>query len=273
MSHVVIIGSGDCPPAAVKESLADALSEGDEVSIAWPRSMNGGIGSILEYLVDNQYETNLLYSEGQNVHPDLRQIDTVNVVKVRDTTESLIKAIDIEVLVMWDDNESDTIEQVFDSGKEVRVRELSNGLSPLVVEYHPVVDTTNEEEEEEEVEDATRFTRDQLEDMAVPAVKRYGERLGLTSKTKAGIIDELFGSEDSIEDEPATDMVLRDEDTSPNREYKPTHTSSPTWDSELTNLIGDFFNHYKPGFESDMAHLALGQARLWMLRSLSRVEF
>jgi len=265
MSHVVIIGSGDCPPAAVKESLADALSEGDEVSIAWPRTMNSGIDAILEYLVDNQYETNLLYSEGQNVHPDLRQIDTVNVVKVRDTASSLIKAIDTEVLVMWDDDESDTIEQVFDSGKEVRVRELSNGLAPMVVEYQPVVDAPETPEEQEEEEDNSRFTREQLEAMAVPAVKRYGERMGLTAKTKSGIIDELFG-----DDEPASEA---DDETVPINKYEPTHTSSPTWDSDLVNLIGDFFNHYTPGFESDMAHLALGQARLWMLRALSRVEF
>lgn len=269
MSHVVIIGSGDCPPAAVKESLADALSPGDEVSIAWPRSMNEGIDAVLEYLVDNQYDTNLLYSEGQNVHPDLRQIDTVNVVKVRDTASSLIKAIDTEVLVMWNDNESDMIEQVFDSGKEVRVRELTNGLAPMVVEYQPIVDAPETPEEQEEEEDDSRFTREQLEDMAVPAVKRYGERLGLTAKTKSGIIEELFGADESDEEsatEPSTESSIL-------MEYKPTHTSSPTWDTELTNLISDFLNHYKPGFESDMAHLSLGQARLWMLRALSRVEF
>ncbi|NDB66117.1 MAG: hypothetical protein EB168_10720 [Euryarchaeota archaeon] len=41
---------------------------------------------------------------------------------------------------------------------------------------------------------------------------------------------------------------------------------------EMITLIGNFYEHYKPGFETDMAHHALGQARLWMLQALTRTE-
>lgn len=265
MSNFVIVGSGDCPPDAVKESLIDALSDGDTVSIAWPKKMNDGIEAILGYLLDNSIDTTLLYSEGQNVHPSFRASDTCDVVKVKDTTAALIKAIDEEVLIMWDDNEFDLVEQVFDSVDGVRVRELSNGLSPVVVEYQPDAEPAPVEEDDDEDgdEDDRRFTRQQLEDMAVAAVKRYGEKMGCEAKTKSGIIEELFGAEESSteEEQAAEEPPTRSE-----------HRSNPSFDQEIITLIGNFYEHYTPGFESDMASLALGQARLWMLRALTRIE-
>ena len=266
MSHVVIIGTGDCPADAVKESLADALSSGDEVSVAWPKSMNGAMDAVLEYLVDNEYSTNLLYSEGQNVHPDLRQIDTVSVVKVRDTESSLVKSIDNEVLILWNDADEELLGTIFDSNENVRVRELSNGLAPIVVEYHP--DTPEPaaltEEEHTEEDDNSRFTREQLEGMAVPAVKRYGEKLGLTSKTKSGIIEELFGAEEAPAETPST--LPKDDPTPP--------PPAPN-DSDFVRLYHDFTEYADncKDFESSMAKASLEQARLWMLRALSRIQF
>lgn len=270
MSNIVIVGSGDCPPDAVKESLIDALSDGDTVTIAWPKAMNGGIETILGYLLDNGVSTTLLYSEGQNVHPSFRASDTCDVVKVKDTTSALIKAVDGEVLIMWDDNEFDLVERVFDSGEDVRVRELSNGLSPIVVEYQPDAEPAPVEEvEEDDDEDDSRFTREQLEDMAVPAVKRYGEKLGCSAKTKSGIIEELFGAEspadDPVVETPSVEKMVEEA-------HKVAAESELAFAQEMITLIGNFYEHYTPGFETDMAHLALGQARLWMLRSLTRME-
>jgi len=83
------------------------------------------------------------------------------------------------------------------------VMELSNGLTPIDIQDEestpdPTPDPTPEPVAEDE-EDDTRFTREELEVMAAPAVKRYGKRIECEATTKSGIIAELFDKgEDSF---------------------------------------------------------------------------
>ncbi|NDB65542.1 MAG: hypothetical protein EB168_07740 [Euryarchaeota archaeon] len=49
-----------------------------------------------------------------------------------------------------------------------------------------------------------------------------------------------------------------------------TYSTSPSFEEEFKALLDNFTDHGpRAGFEYDMAHLALGQARLWMLKALS----
>jgi hypothetical protein len=96
--------------------------------------------------------------------------------------------------------------------------------------------------------------------MTAFAVKQYGSRRGCKGTTKAAIIEELF---DDAPPALAAEIAVPE---TPKSEIKNDHE---LFEFEMVTLIGNFYSHYKPGFDADMAHLALKQARLWMLKTLA----
>ena len=262
MGHYVIIGSGDCPPEAVSESMRDTLSETDSVAIRWSSPMSEGLDSAFGFLLDHKIPTVIYYEDGQKVHQAFRESESCEVIKVRNALSTLIQSVEKKVLVMWNDDEYDLIEQVFDEVPHVEMFELSNGLSPIVlsdeVAPQPVV-----EEVEEEKEDDSRFTREQLESMAVPAVKRYGEKLGCESKTKSGIIAELFPGEDTA---PEPEQAEPEQYPAPNSASEPEYVNELR---EITNALNDFYSQSPKGFSAEIAYAKIKEARAWVLRALS----
>lgn len=261
MGHYVIIGSGDCPPEAVSESMRDTLSESDSVAIRWSSPMSDGLDSAFGFLLDHKIPTVIYYEDGQQVHPAFRESESCEVVKVRNALSTLIQSVEKKVLVMWNDDEYNIIEQVFDEVPGVEMLELSNGLSPIVISDEvvpqPVVETVVEEEEEE---DDSRFTKEQLESMAVPAVKRYGEKMGCESKTKSGIISELFPDVDNVH-QPEPEHF-----PAPNSAGEPDYVKELR---EITNALNDFYSQSPKGFSAEIAYAKIKEARAWVLRALS----
>jgi hypothetical protein len=271
MTTYAIVGTGAASENAITESLRDILSPDDSVLIGWfGKPMPESIETVYGYLLDNEFQFSLYHRPEQEVTRHFRDADNCTVTQSRHPLDALLKEAD-EVLFLWDDDENDAtpplIQYVFDHIKEgVEVKELSNGLSPIIIEDDmPEPEPAPKEEPEE---DDTRFTRDELEIMTAAAVKRYGERLGCEAKTKSGIIDELFGASEEVQTpapvEDDTPIVAGEIDPPVVQVVNPIE-----WERQLINLIHDFQQHQKPGFNSDMAHLALGQARLWMLKTLS----
>jgi hypothetical protein len=173
---------------------------------------------------------------------------------------------------LWDDAENTEqhpplIDYVFDNiEKGIPVKELTNGLAPIVLDDNmPEPEPAPVDEDEDDGED-WNFTREELEVATAAVVKQYGQRKGCVSKTKAGIIEELFGEgeQDDVEVSVSSEDAPRPTSSEPAQPV-----SAPNWDQELTILISNFMQFQKPGFNSDMAHLALGQARLWMLKALA----
>lgn len=266
MTTYAIVGTGAASENAITESLRDILSPDDNVLIGWfGKPMPESIETVYGYLLDNEFQFSLYHRPEQEVTRHFRDADNCIVTQSRHPLDALLKEAD-EVLFLWDDDENDAtpplIQYVFDHIKEgVEVKELSNGLSPIIIEDDmPEPEPAPKEEPEE---DDTRFTRDELEIMTAAAVKRYGERLGCEAKTKSGIIDELFGANEEVQTPAPV------EDDTPIVAGDSQYVSAPNWDQEIINLINNFMQFQKPGFNSDMAHLALGQARLWMLKTLS----
>jgi hypothetical protein len=279
MATYAIVGTGSATKQALRESLHDlSLDDNDTLLLSWSGTpVPSSLAFIYDYVLDNQINFVLYYTEGQRVPGDFREVDFGSVTKVRDSFQSQLKQEPDTVLLLWDDEDAEQIiYDTFDAGIK-RVLELSNGLAPIDLEEvddeapapAPVEEEEDDDDDDDEEDDDTRFTKQQLEDMAVPAVKRYGERMGCKAKTKSGIIEELFGAEEPEEaPAPAEDDI---EDDIKDLPAPPTGTRSGdnSFEHELITLIGNFYEHYKPGFESDMAHLALGQARLWMLKMLA----
>jgi hypothetical protein len=274
MTTYAIIGTGAASEAAITESLRDVLTPDDNVLIGWiGRPMPESIETIYGYLLDNEFQFSLYHRPEQEVTRHFRDADNCTVTQSRHPLDAMLKDAD-EILFLWDDDENDAtpplIQYVFDHiNTGVKVKELSNGLAPIVIEDDMPEPEPAPVEDPDDIDD-TRFTRDELEVMTAAAVKRYGERLGCEAKTKSGIIDELFGEiEDAQTESPALLQEDDDDDDMPIVSGDTQHVSAPNWDQELTILINNFMNFQKPGFNSDMAHLALGQARLWMLKALS----
>lgn len=263
-----IVGTGTAPEKVIHDGLREALGDGDEIVMVWSGTpVPSGMEHVYSYILDNEIPFTLLYVEDQKIPGAFRMAEHGIAQKVRDPKSSLFKAVDGNILFMWDDGENEDgglIDEVFDALPGVTVLELTNGLAPIVTEEAPEIQAPVVEDDDDE-DDDTSFTREQLESMTAFAVKQYGARLGCKGATKAAIIDELFG--DSEQEEPAAPAQEK-EQVLPSP-VNPTRESDNSFHHEMVTLIGNFYEHYKPGFNADMAHLLMGQARLWMLKTLS----
>lgn len=196
MIHAVL-GTGDCSPAAICESLKDALDQGDELILPWIWPIPPSLETVYGYVLDNEVPFTLMYSDADKKPPTkhFREADFGIVQKSRDPIGACISRRTGAVLYLWDDD-SELIDAIFDSDPKVVVLELSNGLAPIVAvdaeEEEPAQPSSEESVTEDEV---GTFTQGELEVMTSVAVKRYGERMGCTATTKAGIIEELFPPE------------------------------------------------------------------------------
>lgn len=256
MTKFAVIGTGATSKTAIQESLRDVLSDGDTVMVGWAGSP---VPEVMEHvylhLMENDIEFSLYHRPEQDVSRLFRSAEHCTVTQSRHPLDSMLKEAD-EVLFLWDDDENDAtpslIQYVMDHINEgVQVKELSNGLAPIVIDYEIPEAQPAPQVEPEEEEDDTRFTRDELEIMTAIAVKRYGERLGCEAKTKSGIIDELFPEASTIEHPVKPEPEVAE-------------GSYP-----LASVLQDFMDHAKPGFHATVATALLEQARILMLKALS----
>lgn len=259
-----IIGTGHTSKTALNESLLDILTEDDTVLVGWTglATMSKTMEDTYEYLIENGVNFSLYHRPEQEVIRHFREADNCTVTQSRHPLDAMLKEAE-EVLFLWDDAENDAnpslIQYVMDHINDgVQVKELSNGLAPIIIDYEmPEPEPAPQEEPEEE--DDTRFTYDELQIMTAIAVKRYGERLGCEAKTKSGIIDELFPTA------PRTENFVMPEIAQPEPVEEPQEEVS----YPIESVLHDFMDHGKPGFHATMATVLLEQARLLMLKSLS----
>jgi len=275
MTNFVVVGTGVASAPAILEALRDKVTEGDVVSAEWCGTpIPESVETVYGYLVDNGIEFRLFYREDQRVPQSLRDSETCYPTKSRHPLDTMLKECD-EVLFLWDEDENEKatpglIYYVADNIREdVVIRELSNGLAPIVIateipDAEPAV--AEVEEKEEEDEDDTRFTREELDIMTVAAVKRYGQRVGCQAKTKSGIIEELFGSEPSEPSEPDDDTPTVAGSVEPTY---PEWQSSTNDGEEMVILIRNFFSQSKDNADYHMAKALLEVTRVAMLKALS----
>jgi len=258
MATHIIMGTGPCPKDAVTEALRDALTDGDTLAFAWSGSpVPESIGAVYDYVLDHEIDFVLFYTDEQKVHSAFREADHGTVQKVRNTYASLMKALDGNVLFLWDDEEEDLINSVFDVVPDATVLELSNGLAPIIIaEDIPEVETPAPVVEEEEEEDDYSYTREELETATAYVVKRYGERMGCEAKTKAGIIAELFLEDDTLVKEEIPVVRPAAEAPAPPKGLL----------AELDSVIESFFDHAPETPDTAMARLKLHEARIWVTR-------
>lgn len=272
MATHVVIGTGPCPKEAVTEALRDALSDGDTLGVAWSGSpVPESVGAVYDYILDHEIDFVLMYADEQKVHSAFREAEHGVVQKSRNPNESLLKALDGKVLFLWNDDDPGLIEQVFDSVPDATVLELSNGLAPIILADEEAPQPEAPVAPVEEEEDDYRYTREELEMATAYVVKRYGERMGCTAKTKSGIIAELFDeSEWEKYAEPSAPVV---HEASPELEALLDEEAAPANPpqgilEQLDAVIENFFENAAETIDAPMARLKLSEARLWVTRAI-----
>jgi hypothetical protein len=260
MATHIILGKGHSTSNSVVTCLADALSDGDTLAMEWtgtpiPEAMEAAYG----YAIDHEVPFTLFYMEGQKVPEALKSAETITVQKVRSSKDSLLKVLDGNILFLWDEQEAyDLLDYVWDNVPDATILELSNGLAPIVGTAEEPTPLVNVQEEEEDI--PATFTREELEIATAHVVKRYGERLGCTAKTKSGIIAELFPE---VPAHTATAPVEDIPEIAPAPE-----TKCVTWDLDTLTA----FYYQKPeGWVAEMAHAKIAEATLWAARALDEV--
>ena len=215
MNVHAIVGNGEAAPKAVLESLRDVVKPGDVVGLIWNGKPSKTEEAIYDFLLpeSDQYEPVpfvLYYVDGDKVPSVFREAEHGTVQKTRNPEQSVVEAVEGKgkILFRWNDDEGDEqIDGLFDVIDEgTLVLELTNGLAPIKRvadgEIPEPQDREVEKDEADEQPDDTTFTKEELENMTPISVKRYGERMGATSKTKKGIISELFPESPNGDTEP-----------------------------------------------------------------------
>ncbi len=208
-----IIGTGETSPKALAESLGEAIDEGDAVAIVWAGPPNSTVEAVYDYILDNEMEFTMFYSDDHTPPKVFRTADNGVTQKSRNPIVAAAKAVADggKVLLLWSDDEQDDYVNAADAiDGAVLFLELSNGLAPISFAEEDTSDSDDvvgqliaEEEEAQEEDEA--FTREELLNMPAAAVKRYGVKAGAKAATKGGIIDELF-PEDEEEEEHDADV-------------------------------------------------------------------
>ena len=198
-----IIGTGKSSADAIKESLKDAIADGDAVSVVWSGPPTDSVEVVYDYLLDNEVDFTMFYEDGKNPPKVFRLCEHGVTQKSRNPVVAAAKTVagGGKVLVLWDDDETaDYVTAAEVASDTVLFLELSNGLAPLTINDDEEEDEEPEVEvEEEEEDDDENFTREELVAMPAAAVKRYGAKKGAKARTAKGIIDELFPEGDEVE--------------------------------------------------------------------------
>jgi len=262
MATHIVIGLGECSAEAVTASLNDVIKEGDSIALAWAgKDIPGSVQAVYKYVFDKEMDFTVYYTEGQTVHSSVRDRQGT-VMKVKDPLSHMVENLTGKVLVLWDDDIEDALHYVFDHAPTATVLELSNGLCPI----SGVVEEPSDEvvEDEEDDEPVTPMTREELESATAFVVKRYGQRMGCKSNTKASIIVELFPEGEVEETVEEVAIIEETKEPAPDKVF-------PAMNAVLT-LVDDFYSQRPTGFAAEMAYVKIAEARVWMLRALSGGE-
>lgn len=213
MTQHAVVGTGEAPKRVVIEGLTDIVKSGDCVALIWRGKPNDTTEVVYDYVLDNEVNFVMYYEEGTTPPRVFREADHGLVQKVRNSVKAAVQSVEGKgaVLFLWDDEDEDSqVDPVFDfKSAGTLVLALTNGLAPITDESE-IPEPTDPvlPEDPDEPEDDSRFSKEELENMAAAAVKRYGERIKAKATTKSGIIAELFPEPLVKEHDPELEALL-----------------------------------------------------------------
>lgn len=219
---LVILGTGDAPTSVIATGLDDALAANvGEIAIAW-HGVDAPIMDVYELLADRTDRPVFVYTDVVKRLPDVVKQLSEDLIESDDVcmdilVDSAERAAELDaelvVLLLWDDEDADTMEKIVYKAHKLgaRILDFGNGLVPIEVDEEedkksaPVVKESVvevEEDEEEapapapELQEEKPFTRAELEAMPLAAIKRMVKSQGHTvpmHANKRQLIDTLIG--------------------------------------------------------------------------------
>lgn len=195
-----IIGSGEANAKIIVDGLSDVNSEDTMFLIHARRKPQGSVETVYDFLADNEAKFVAYHRVDDNAPKALLEM-AQSVQTTDDPAKSIITSLKRgggTLLLLWDEENPSASEAfaIMASDAGVPIKDLTNGLSPIVVESDE-----NESPKEETVapknsDDAPEpFTREELMSMTVAVLRRQAKALGLDmgNATKEDLVETILG--------------------------------------------------------------------------------
>jgi len=196
-----VLGSGAINPKIVLDGLLDANENASMFFIHARRNPQGSVTTVYDFLADNEVPFTAYHRIDDNPSKALISL-SAGQQTTDDPAKSMITSLKRSggtLLLLWDDENPEASEKfaIMASDAGVPIKDLSDGLAPIVVEGSaPIEEVVKEEPKVEEEELSTPFTRAELLNMNIGVLRRQAKALGIDSigrVSKEEIVDLILG--------------------------------------------------------------------------------
>lgn len=201
-----VLGSGDVNPKIVMDGLLDV--NGDDVTflIHARRNPQGSVTTVYDFLADNEVPFVAYHRIDDNPPKALLSLADDSH-KSEDPAKEIITALkrgNGTLLLLWDEKNPEHSEKlaVMAADAGVPMKDLSDGLAPIIVEGTSPIEEDEEElpiapkPAKKEEKSLTAFTRDELMNMNIGVLRRQAKAIGIENIgriTKEEIVNMVLG--------------------------------------------------------------------------------
>jgi hypothetical protein len=226
-SYYGILGSGDINKKIVTDGLLDVNDDDVTFLIHARRKPQGAVEVVYDFLADNEARF-VAYTRVDDNAPKALLSMANGVNTIDDPTKSIIEALaknNGTLLLLWNEDNPEESERIAIAASDagVEMKDLSDGLAPIVVEGSNPVQAMDDEEDlpiapkPEKVEkNLTAFSRDELMNMNIGVLRRQAKAIGLENIgriPKEEIVEMIIGANNEPNTEPvvASDVHVSQE--------------------------------------------------------------
>jgi hypothetical protein len=235
-----IIGGGTHPQNVIEDGLKDIyFNDPENTLFIWCRTgASESEKRVYSWVLDNDIPFNAVVVGGAAPKVMLEAADYIHYSE--DAAETIIKEVAAgngTVLILWDNEQERHMNEIVVRACDysLAVKELSNGLTPIIVDAEPITKTTDSPQRATEVE-MEPLSKEELDEMSIGLLKKAAFAQGIADAggmSKAQLVDTLAGYEKFI---AASDV--------PTREMPEYGQGQLTWieDGELRSvMLGESF--------------------------------
>ena len=199
-----VLGSGKAKEKIVLDGLFDAHEQASTFLIHARRNPQGSVTTVYDFLADNEINFIAYHRIDDNPPKALLSLSSGEQ-KTDDPAMSIITSLKRSggtLLLLWDEENPESSEKfaIMASNAGVPIKDLTDGLTPIVVEGSDTPEVV--EEEKEPIEEPTlAFSREELLNMNIGVLRRQAKALGIDSVgrvTKEEIVDLIMGVEEPV---------------------------------------------------------------------------
>lgn len=191
-----VIGSGSASRKVIEASLND-IGVKPMFIVPWYGKVTDGLEAVYDWVVDNEATFSIVAKDGVKAVPKILAEKATSVVTVDDVDTHIINTLknrEVEglALVLWDQEKETYSVSIASKAIDLRLPtlELTNGLTPIVLDDDSKEPEESEEEQLPEIGEAS-YDRETLEMMPTSLVKRMAKDKGFDPKTKDDAVNML----------------------------------------------------------------------------------